>query len=115
VTFSREQLDVCRRFGVEPLVAAPDMKVGLARNIASGLQPINGLRHPPGADATGWYIWAGTDLGQDSGLFEPVHVEHLGVICPAVIPYLALPSGWRFLIAANQEDVWADETLLDPS
>jgi hypothetical protein len=91
------------------------MKVGVARNIASGLQPINGLRHPPGADASGWYIWAGTDLGQDPGFFEPVHVEHLGAICPAVIPYLALPAGWRFLIATNQENVWAYERLLDPS
>ena len=112
MSISREQLEVCRRLGVEPLVAAQDMKVGLARNIASGLQPINGLRHPPGADATGWYIWAGTDLGQDPDFFEPVHVEHLKARCPEVIPYLALPAGWRFLIAADHEDVWADETLL---
>jgi hypothetical protein len=109
---SNEQLDVCRRFGVEPIVAEPDMKVGLARNVASGLQPINGLRHPPRSDATGWYIWAGTEMGQDDNFFEPVHVEHLGAICPAVIPYLALPPGWRFLIAADHEDVWVDETLL---
>jgi hypothetical protein len=27
--------------------------------------------------------------------------------------YLALPPGWRFLIATNHEDVWFDAALLD--
>jgi hypothetical protein len=27
-------------------------------------------------------------------------------------PYLALPPGWRFLIAPDYEDVWFDESLL---
>jgi hypothetical protein len=30
-----------------------------------------------------------------------------------VFPYLALPPGWRFLLAPGYEDVWYDPTLLD--
>jgi hypothetical protein len=27
--------------------------------------------------------------------------------------YLALPAGWRFLLAPDHEDVWFDVNLLD--
>jgi hypothetical protein len=63
-------------------------------------------------DTTGWYIWAGEELGQADDFFEPVHVAHLVELCPAVLPYLGLSPGWRFLIASGHEDVWKDPSLL---
>lgn len=91
------------------------MKVGLAVNVASGLLPLNGLRHAPNGDTTGWYIWAGEELSQEPDFFEPVHVRHLDTRCPAAIPYLALPPGWRFLVADDYDDAWEDMTLLPPA
>lgn len=108
------QLEVCRRFGVSPVRAKAGQKVGIARNVQTGLQPINGLRHPPEGDTTGWYLWAGKALPGDPNFFIPLHVEHLSRWCPEVLPYLALPPGWRFLLAPNQEDVWQDPSLLSP-
>jgi hypothetical protein len=36
--------------------------------------PVNGLRHPPKADATGWYIWAGAgDSSSEPDFFVPPH------------------------------------------
>lgn len=110
----RRQVEICRRFGVAPLASPRGMKVGLDQVVASGTQPLNGLRHPPEGDATGWYIWAGEELSQDRDYFRPVHVEHLEAICPSVLPYLALPAGWRFILAPDYEDVWEDATLLAP-
>jgi hypothetical protein len=107
-----QQLNVCKRFGVEPFPAPSDLKVGIARNVRTGLWPLNGLRHPPEGDTTGWYIWAGEELKSDAGFFDPLHVEHIGEWRREVLPYLALPPGWRFLIAPNYEDVWFDESLL---
>jgi len=107
------QHELCRRFGVEPVAASPDLKAGVARNVFGSLCPINGLRHPPEGDTTGWFIWAGEQLSDDPGFFEPVHVGHLAELCPKVVPYLALPPGWRFLIAPGNEDVWEDPSLLD--
>jgi len=107
------QREVCRRFGVAPFATPLDMKVGIARNVREGLMPINGLRHHPEGDTTGWYIWAGEYLSEDPGFFEPLHVEHLEEWCPEVVPYLALPPGWRILIAPGHEDVWEDPSLLD--
>jgi len=72
----------------------------------------NGLRHEPEGDTSGWYIWAGEDLSEDPDFFVPLHVEHLAQWCPAAIPYLALPPGWRFLVAPGYEDVWHDDSLL---
>src|SRR6266567_6634911 len=61
---------------------------------------------------SGWYIWAGEQLSDDPDFFVPLHVEHLAMSCPAAIPYLALPPGWRFLVAPGYEDVWPDQSLL---
>ena len=89
-------------------------KLGVALNLRDGLWPVNGLRHPPAADTCGWYVWAGEELPADDDFFKPVHLEHVEEWCPAALPFLGLPPGWRFLIAPGQQDVWFDPTLLEP-
>lgn len=104
---------VCQRYGT-PIIASPGhLKVGIAENVRTGLQPINGLRHPPEGDTTGWYIWAGGEPSADPGFFLPLHVSHLDEWAPGLIKFLGLPPGWRFLKAGEYEDVWYDPTLLD--
>lgn len=110
---SREQAAICSKYGLAPVAAASDLKVGVARNLREGIRPVNGLRHSPTADTTGWYLWAGEELSDDPDFFVPLHVRHLEEWCPAVIPFLALPPGWRFLVADGYEDVWEDPSLLE--
>ena len=111
-----EQERVCARYGVPWFGADEDLKVGIARNVGTGLLPINGLRHPPQGGTTGWYLWAGEELSADPAFFEPLHLKHLEQRCPQIIRYLGLPPGWRFLVGANAyEDVWEDRTLLSVS
>ncbi len=109
----RVQREICERIGVEFTVPQSDMKLGIARNVLDGLLPINGLRHRPEGDTTGWYLWAGETLSDDPEFFVPLCIEHLDRWCPAAIPYLGLPPGWRFLVAGDDEDVWEDRSLLD--
>jgi hypothetical protein len=90
----------------------PRSKVGIASNVRNGLVPLNGLRHQPVGETNGWYIWAGTELSDAADFFDPLHVEHVARRCPEVLPYLALPPGWRFLIAPGHEDVWFDQSLI---
>jgi hypothetical protein len=106
------QIEVARRFGAMPDVPPSDLKVGIARNVLTGLQPINALRHPPTGDTSGWYVWAGEEFSQASDFFVPLHIAHLGEWCPAIVPYLGLPPGWRVLLAPGYEDVWTDDSLL---
>lgn len=108
-----QQQDICRKYGAQWLESPDDLKVGMANNVKSGLQPLNGLRHPPQGDTTGWYIWAGEELSNEPNFFVPLHVKHLKDWCPATLKFLGLPPGWRFLVADNHEDVWEDPTLLD--
>ncbi len=108
-----QQRNICRKYDAQWFESPDDLKVGIATNVKSGLQPINGLRHPPQADTTGWYIWAGEELSNDPNFFVPLHVKHLKDWCPAALKFLGLPPGWRFMVADNHEDVWEDPALLD--
>ncbi len=108
-----KQAEVCARQGVAPEPPSSFSKVGLALSTL-GQQPINGLRHPPESGTSGWFIWAGEQLSPAPDFFQPLHVQHLAERCPEALPYLALPPGWRFLVAPGQEDVWFDASLLEP-
>jgi hypothetical protein len=110
---TRAQRELCNRQGVDFVAAPPHLKVGIARNVREGILPINGLRHLPAGDTTGWYIWAGEELSNDPDFFVPLHVEHLADWCPVALRFLGLPPGWRFLVAGEYEDVWEDPTLLN--
>jgi hypothetical protein len=107
------QRNICRQYGVSLYPSPFHLKVGIARNAHQGAFLINGLRHPPEGDTTGWYIWAGEEFSEAADFFEPLHVEHLVERCPEILPYLGLPPGWRFLIAPEYEDVWFDESLFN--
>jgi hypothetical protein len=87
--------------------------VGIAREVGTGLWPVNGLRLAIEGSTCGWYLWAGEgEMDQDPDYFEPVHVEHLYDRCREVLAYLGLPPGWRFLVAPGYCDVWEDPGLL---
>jgi hypothetical protein len=112
MNWEQRQRELCARVGA-PFVGAPfDQKTGVARNLRTTLLPINGLRHPPEGDTTGWYLWAGEEFSSSPDFFEPLHTEHLVEWRPEVIKYLGLPPGWRFLIAQDYEDIWYDPSLI---
>ena len=109
---TKAQKIICQRFEADCSPAPIDLEIGISANIDEGLPPLNGLRHRPARDTTGWYIWAGEDFLEDEDFFQPLHVSHLEQRCPKVIPYLDLGPGWRFLLADDYEDVWFDPSLL---
>jgi hypothetical protein len=106
------QTNLCRRFGVPVTFPERHLKLGVSANFFSGKLPLNGLRHPPEDGTCGWFLWAGQEFSSAPDFFQPIHVEHLFQRGPQVLPYLALPPGWRFLVADNYEDVWQDDSLL---
>jgi hypothetical protein len=40
-----------------------------------------------------------------------MHASHLGDYVPELMRYLALPPGWRVLLAPGQVDVWFDQSI----
>ena len=109
----KEQELLCQKYGVIPFAAPISLKVGISLNVKDGtIIPLNGLRHQPEGDTTGWYIWAGIEYSYDADFFVPLHVEHLSIWRPEIIKFLALPPGYRFLLG-EYEDVWFDASLLE--
>jgi hypothetical protein len=74
--------------------------------------PVHGLRHPPEAGTSGWYIWTG-EFSDADDFFQALHADHLVERCPPIAKLLSLPPGSRFLIAPGHEDVWTDRSLFD--
>jgi hypothetical protein len=109
-TATRSQRDVCKRAGVRPDSPRLGSKAGIGPLVG---YPLNGLRHPSTADASGWFIWAGGEIDQsDAAFFRPVHLEHVAEMPPEIVDYLALPPGWRFQTAPGHDDIWFDPDLL---
>jgi hypothetical protein len=103
---------LCRRHRADFVDTPADAIVGVADNVVTGAYPLNGLRHARGT-TSGWFIWAGDDLGDDADFFKPLHAGHLAARCPEALKWLGLGEGWRFLTAPDHEDVWFDRALLD--
>ena len=112
-SIAEAQNEVCQKFGADFLRCDDWLKVGISRNFDPHRYPINGLRHPPEGDTTGWYIWSGDRFSQDDDFFVPSHAAHLRDSCPMILKYLGLAPGWRFLLAPGWEDVWFDASLLN--
>lgn len=107
-----EQLQTCGKVGARPFDTPLDLIAGLGHRLDQ--MPINGLRHVPRDGTSGWYIWSGGEIDEtDGSFFRPTHLTHIVEALPQVARYLALPPGWRFLVAPEQEDIWYDPTIRD--
>ncbi len=109
---SEEQQRICWEHQVAPAPPLDGEKAGIALATLDQV-PLNGLRHRPEAGTSGWYIWGGTTMSEAADFFDPLHHLHMAEYCPAALPFLALPPGWRFLVAPGQVDVWFDPELLE--
>lgn len=101
----------CSANHYECLVTSGEQIVGLALDTL-GRCPINGLRHNPMGETSGWYIWCGEEFSSSSDFFSPLHAKHLQDRLPEVYELLGLSPGYRFLKAEDYLDVWFDDSLL---
>lgn len=98
------QQEVCNKFNASYSPCSTGDKLGIAIETIGQL-PINGLRHEAENGTCGWYIWCGKKWSDDKDFFKPLHVSNVGEYLPEIEKYLALPSGFRFLIAGEHEEV----------
>lgn len=105
------QVEVCKRFGVTPDPPAAGSKLGLALETRSLGGPLKGARDRPEKGTNGWYIFWGEEQSTADDFYQSLHIEHVKEYCALAVPYLALPSGWGFVIAPGYEDVWYGQSL----
>ena len=105
------QRETCAKYCALYAGVSGDMMLGFAIS-TKGRTPVNGLRHPPEGDFSGWYLWCGEEFSDDADFFAPFHAYHVYQDYPEVVGLLGLPPGYRFLIAGKWVDVWYDESLV---
>ena len=106
-SLTEQQRAVCREHGAAFARLGPGSTIGVALQ-ALGRLPVHGVRLPPTDTMCGWYIHAG-DWSDADDFYQPLCVEHLAERCPAAMPFLGLPPGWRFLSdGQGYGDVWQD-------
>ena len=106
------QKAVCRQFATEFVPPLDQSKTGFATS-TKGMVPINGLRHSVEGETSGWFIWCGENFSESPDFFVPLHTYHLYEENPEIARLLALPPGYRFLMAGDFLDVWHDPSLLN--
>ena len=108
----KTQKEICIKYGAIPFRPESEARLGIALDTL-GTLPIHGVRHNPGDGTCGWYIWCGGEFPEDTDFFKPMHISRVSRYIPEVERFLALPPGYRFLIAGAHENVWYDPELLD--
>ena len=104
---SKEQIGLCDQYGVQPDIPADKDKLVIALDTLDQ-EPLNGLRHQPEADSSGWYVWGGIEFPSADDAFSPLHVSHMKDYCPSAIKFLGLPTGWRFLTDSDRSGAWEE-------
>ena len=87
---SNVQKEACKKFGANFLQCAEFLKIGISKDFDPRQFPINGLRHPPSGDTTGWYIWSGEKYSEELDFFVPLHAKHLHDRCPSIVKYWSM-------------------------
>ena len=89
-----KHLERCRKHHVRFVPAQPHSNVHFALETI-GQTPINGLRHPPQRDSSGWYIWCGEEFPTSPQCFIALQTIHLADCCPEALRLPALSSASR--------------------
>ena len=70
-------------------------------------QPTEGVRYPSPEHMSGW--WLTTDLYDgDVRSLRVEHLYHVTAARPDLLPFLALPFGYRFALGGQQR-IWFDD------
>ena len=107
------RLQVCERYDATFVDASDNDICGVATQTLH-LRPLHALRLPLTNGTTGWYIWGG-EYSADVDFYKASHTYHLETTAPELFKFLALPPGYRILLADRHEEVWFDPTLLEPN
>ena len=100
------QQRICLTYGASFDPPVPGTKVGIAIQTLERT-PVHGVRVAQTETTCGWYFHAGDEWSDDVNFYQPLCVEHLAEYCKFALPFLCLPSGWRFMTDGKGFiDVW---------
>ncbi|WP_122901421.1 hypothetical protein [Acinetobacter sp. B51(2017)] len=102
-----EQKLVCEQYG-SAYRAVNDQDVIAIAVQSLTEESIVGIRNLPDSDGIAWFIYGG-ELDDADDFFHTITVKELEEVFPEALPFLALDTGYRFLIDHDEyEDVWRE-------
>ena len=105
-----EQKLVCEQYG-SAYRAVNDQDVIAIAVQSLTAESIVGIRNLPDSDGIAWFIYGG-ELDDADDFFQTITVKELEEVFPEALPFLALDTGYRFLIDHDEyEDVWREGEL----
>lgn len=105
-----EQKLVCEQYG-SAYRAVNDQDVIAIAVKSLTEESIVGIRNLPDSDGIAWFIYGG-ELDDADDFFQTMSVKELEEVFPEALPFLALDTGYRFLIDHDEyEDVWREGEL----
>ena len=107
--FIEEQKLVCEEFDSAYIKVNEDDVVAVAKQTLDKELIVEKKKKPETDENVCWFIYGG-ELEEGEDFFETMTVKALEEILPEAIPYLALETGFRFMIDRDDyEDVWKAE------
>jgi len=73
---------------------------------------VEGVRYQSPGHMSGWWVTTDRDNG-DTDSLKTVHFSHIKEKRPSIAVYMALPSGYRFIIGSAEDMVWLDEAVAE--
>lgn len=101
------QNKLCQENKCQFMPPRPDRKVAISEGVYEGL-PVQGVRYPSPEHMSGWWLTTDQYDGNVDSL-QVVHMYHLTAKRPDLIPYIALPYGYRF--DSSSGVVWPDKNI----
>ncbi|MGV3620670.1 MAG: immunity protein Imm33 domain-containing protein [Archangium sp.] len=114
-SISDAQFAICKKKKVKPQRPWAFGRALMGGSLQPDVWPVYGVRSHPRPDRgdCGWTFWTGdSDMSRAAkkSKFEIIEVQAIGERCPAVVPYLALPPGWAFVLGPDgYADVYENE------
>jgi hypothetical protein len=105
------QSNTCRRFRAEFEPPKPDQKVAISVGVLDGDIPVWGVRYVAPPHMSGWYLTTERFSGNVADLTVE-HLYHVTARRADLVPFLALPTGFRFAVTHNGADAAFDQDVL---
>ncbi|CAD0225816.1 hypothetical protein [Chryseobacterium sp. JV274] len=107
ISVVRQQSETCWQQNLIPLFPNFNQSVVISDGVYEG-KDIEGIRYDSPQDESGWYLIT-DDYNDDIKSLKMVHFYHVAFARPDILKYLAIPSGYRFLMKEGKIEIRQDD------
>lgn len=112
LSYLHSQYSLCETINAEFDSPTADKFVTIYNQVFES-EEIQGVRYEEGGDQSGWLLYCkeqDLDTLNEDG-FLTLHLYELTLKRPDILKFLALPTGYRFILKGNEYNAWKDKSL----